>query len=83
MAVTEQLKKEFLNFFGNYDLCPLQGRNQILTSFCPQVFGLYMVKLAMTLVLIGGVQRIKESGTRLRGESHLLLVGDPGDLIRE
>lgn len=32
----------------------------------------------MTLVLIGGVQRVDNSGTRVRGESHMLLVGDPG-----
>jgi hypothetical protein len=33
---------------------------------------------AVALTLIGGVQHIDASGTRVRGESHLLLVGDPG-----
>jgi len=28
----------------------------ILASVCPQVYGLYVVKLAVALVLIGGVQ---------------------------
>ena len=42
------------------------------------MFGLYVVKLAITLALIGGVPHKSESGTRVRGESHLLLVGDPG-----
>lgn len=35
---------------------PLSARNRILASLCPQVYGLYVVKLAVALVLAGGVQ---------------------------
>jgi DNA helicase MCM9 len=38
---------------------------------------MYVVKLALCMVLVGGVSR-EVSGTRIRGESHILLVGDPG-----
>lgn len=44
----------------------------------PQIFGLYIVKLAMALMVVGGVPRCDESGTHIRGEIHMLLVGDPG-----
>lgn len=79
--MTDQLRQEFENYWESHRHSPLEGRNKILSAFCPQVFGLYVVKLAVSLVLIGGVQRVKESGTRIRGESHLLLVGDPGALL--
>lgn len=36
-------------------------------SLCPQVFGMYVVKLAVAMILAGGVQRIDVSGTKVRG----------------
>ncbi|RVE55868.1 hypothetical protein OJAV_G00230590 [Oryzias javanicus] len=71
-------QKEFEEFWSGYKHDPMAGRNQILLSLCPQVFGMYVVKLAVAMVLAGGVQRIDPSGTRIRGECHMLLVGDPG-----
>ena len=39
---------------------------------------MYLVKLAVAVSLAGGVERTDDSGTRVRGEPHLLMVGDPG-----
>ncbi|XP_060167896.1 probable DNA helicase MCM9 [Lycium barbarum] len=69
---------KFKQFWAEFKDTPLKGRNAILRGICPQVFGLFTVKLAVALTLIGGVQHVDASGTKVRGESHLLLVGDPG-----
>lgn len=58
--------------------CPLKGRNKILSGICPQIFGLFHVKLATALSLVGGVPVKAPDGRSLRGEIHMLIVGDPG-----
>lgn len=55
----------------------LRIRDQIVASICPQVYGLAWVKLAVALSLVGGVTKQFHSGHRVRGDSHLLLIGDP------
>ncbi|XP_026174528.1 DNA helicase MCM9 isoform X3 [Mastacembelus armatus] len=72
------IQKEFDDFWNSYKHDPIAGRNRILLSLCPQVFGMYVIKLAVAMVLAGGVQRVDSSGTKIRGECHMLLVGDPG-----
>ena len=48
-------KDDFACFWKDHSLCPLKGRNLVLASVCPQVYGLYVVKLAVAMVLAGGV----------------------------
>jgi DNA replicative helicase MCM subunit Mcm2 (Cdc46/Mcm family) len=43
-----------------------------------QIYGLFLVKLAVAITLIGGCRRTDGSGTHIRGECHMLLIGDPG-----
>ena len=51
-------KDEIREFWNDHAGSPLTGRNHILASLCPQVYGLYVVKLAVAMVLAGGVQVI-------------------------
>ncbi|KAI9120423.1 hypothetical protein K1719_007456 [Acacia pycnantha] len=76
--IPDDVVMKFKQFWIHFKDCPLKGRNAILRGICPQVFGLFTVKLAVALTLIGGVQHVHASGTKVRGEPHLLLVGDPG-----
>lgn len=68
----------FEDFWRAHSDRPLCGRNKILAGVCPQIYGLFIVKLAAMLAIAGGVPRVDDHGTRIRGELHMLIVGDPG-----
>ncbi len=79
LHVTEESKQAFAAHWSSYSARDqLVARNIILKSICPQIFGLYLLKLILAMSLIGGVAYKDPSGSRIRGESHLLIVGDPG-----
>ena len=51
---------------------------KILDSIAPSIYGYEEEKLAMILQLFAGVKKDLPDGTRIRGDMHILLVGDPG-----
>ena len=70
--VKEDQRQKFEQYWLDNQHGELEARNEILASFCPQVYGLYIVKLAITVVLCGGIERQDQSGTRVRGEPHMV-----------
>lgn len=78
------------NFWDQHQDAPLTGRSHVVNSFAPAIHGMFLPKLALLLVLVGGCSGDEddsnaggsvEVGTgsrRHRKEGHILFVGDPG-----
>ncbi len=50
---------------------------KLVSSLAPSLYGLEPEKEAIILQLFGGVHRTMEDGSSIRGDIHILLVGDP------
>ncbi|XP_060642071.2 DNA helicase MCM8 isoform X1 [Anolis sagrei] len=52
----------------------------IVNSLCPTIYGHEIVKAGLVLALFGGCQKYVDDKNRIpiRGDPHLLVVGDPG-----
>jgi replicative DNA helicase Mcm len=51
---------------------------KIIASISPTIYGYTQEKEALALQLFGGVSKVMDDGTRIRGDIHIALIGDPG-----
>ena len=51
---------------------------KLVESIAPSIHGLEHIKKAVMLLLFGGRTKQYPDGTKVRGDIHILLVGDPG-----
>lgn len=51
---------------------------KLIESIAPSTKGHELIKEALLLQLFGGVQKKRKDGVTLRGDTHILLIGEPG-----
>ncbi|MEM0022188.1 MAG: minichromosome maintenance protein MCM [Archaeoglobaceae archaeon] len=71
--ITEADKERILALARSDDIY-----EKIVKTIAPSIYGYEDIKLAIALQLFGGVPKKLPDGTEIRGDIHILLVGDPG-----
>jgi len=71
--ITEEDKKKIIELSRDPEIY-----DKIVKSIAPAIYGYDDIKLAIALQLFGGVPKKLPDGTEIRGDIHILLVGDPG-----
>ncbi len=51
---------------------------KLASSIAPSIYGLENIKKTLALQMFGGVRKVMKDGTTIRGDIHILMVGDPG-----
>ncbi len=73
LEISEEDEEEIRQLASSPDIY-----DKIINSTAPSIQGYYEVKEAIAFQLFGGSAKILEDKTHMRGDMHILIVGDPG-----
>ncbi|MFB6161969.1 MAG: AAA family ATPase, partial [Halococcoides sp.] len=73
MDIDASDKERIVELAGSEDIY-----DRVVDSIAPSIYGYDKQKLAIALQLFSGVTKNLPDGSRIRGDLHLLLIGDPG-----
>ncbi|WP_135534960.1 MULTISPECIES: minichromosome maintenance protein MCM [Halostella] len=73
MEITEEDKQAIVELSNDPDIY-----EKMVGSIAPSIYGYEQEKLAMILQLFSGVTKHLPDESRIRGDLHMLLIGDPG-----
>jgi len=57
--------------------------NKIVASIAPSIYGMDRIKEAIMFQLFGGIQHNLPDKTKIRGDIHILMIGDPSCLVAD
>lgn len=72
ITITPEDEKRIRDFAAQPDV-----HLRLVRSLAPSMYGMNEIKEALVLQLFGGIPQTLPDGTRIRGDVHILLVGDP------
>lgn len=73
LEISEEEKEEILRLSQQPDIY-----EKITRSIAPSIYGYEEIKEAIALQLVSGVEKFLPDSSRIRGDIHIILVGDPG-----
>ncbi len=73
IAITKDEEEEFREFAEKGE-----AFKRMVESFAPSIHGMTEVKESLLLSLFGGQEKVLPDKIKVRGDIHVLLVGDPG-----
>lgn len=73
LQITPEEEKMFKEMARSPDI-----HQKLIESIAPSIYGLDHIKKAIMLLLFGGRTKQFPDGVKVRGDIHVLLVGDPG-----
>ncbi|XP_074542042.1 DNA replication licensing factor MCM3 [Halichoeres trimaculatus] len=82
----KQMSKEVSPHFSAGDVAKIRNFSktrskdvfeQLSRSLAPSIHGHEYIKKAILCMLLGGVEKVLENGSRIRGDINILLIGDP------
>uniref|UniRef100_A0AAR2IQY9 DNA replication licensing factor MCM3 n=1 Tax=Pygocentrus nattereri TaxID=42514 RepID=A0AAR2IQY9_PYGNA len=82
----KQMSKEVTPYFSADDVAKIRNFSksrtknvfdQLARSLAPSIHGHEYIKKAILCMLLGGVEKVLENGSRIRGDINVLLIGDP------
>jgi replicative DNA helicase Mcm len=73
LHISEEDEEEIIKLAQSPDIY-----DKIIASTAPSIQGYFEVKEAIAFQLFGGSAKVLEDKTHIRGDMHILIVGDPG-----